>query len=117
MKLLICTYFIQYKKPSAKKKLSPNYDRLGGRNINNIRYADNTVLISDSEEKLQRLVEVLSEECRSFGSSVNITKTKMMGLTKRREQLEVNVTLEGGVLEQVCSFRYLRSLVCEEEKL
>ena len=78
MKLLICTYFIQYKKPSAKKKLSPNYDRLGGRNINNIRYADNTVLISDSEERLQRLVDVLSKDFRRFGLSVNTTKTKLM---------------------------------------
>ena len=39
--------------------------KIGGRNINNIRYADDTVLISDSEEKLQRLVDELSEECRS----------------------------------------------------
>ena len=65
--------------------------RVGGRKVNNIRYADDTVLISDSEEKLQRLVDVLSEECRSFGSSVNMTKTKVMGLTKRKEQLDVNV--------------------------
>ena len=77
--------------------------RVGGRNINNIRYADDTVLISDSEEKLQRLVEVLSKDCRSFSLSVNMTKTKVVGLTKRREQLEVNAALEGGVLEQVRS--------------
>ena len=69
--------------------------KIGGKNINNIRYADDSVLTSDSEEKLQRLVDVLSEECRSFGLSVNTTKTKVLGLTKRREQLEVNVTLEG----------------------
>ena len=36
--------------------------RVGGRNIYNISYADDTVLISNSEEKLQKLVEVLSEE-------------------------------------------------------
>ena len=37
-------------------------------------------------------------------------------MTKRREQLEVDVTLEGGVLEQVSLFRYLGSLVCEDGK-
>ena len=40
--------------------------RVGGRGINNIRYADDTFLRSDSDEKLQRLVDVLSEECMSF---------------------------------------------------
>ena len=44
------------------------------------------------------------------------TKTKVLGLTKRRKQLEVNVTLEGRALEQVSSFRYLGSLVCEDGK-
>ena len=68
--------------------------KIGGRNINNIRYADDTVLISDSEDKLQRLVEVLSEECGRFGLSVSMSKTKVMSLTKRREQLVVNVTFE-----------------------
>ena len=65
--------------------------KVGG---NNIRYAYDTVLISDKEEKLQRLVDELSEECRSYGLSVNTTKTKVLGLTKRRELLEVNVTLK-----------------------
>ena len=48
--------------------------------------------------------------------SVNTTKTKVLGLTKRRKQLEVNVTLEGRALEQMSSFRYLASLVCEDGK-
>ena len=65
---------------------------------------------------LQRLVDELSEECRSYGLSVNTTKTKVLGLTKRREQLEVNVFLEGRALEQVCLFRYLGSLVYEDGK-
>ena len=90
--------------------------KIGGKNINNIRYADDSVLTSDSEEKLQRLVDVLSEECRSFGLSVNMTKTKVLDLTKRKEQLEVTVTLEGRALEQVSSFRYLGNLVCEDGK-
>ena len=38
--------------------------RVDGRNFNNIRYEDDTVLIANQEEKLQRLVEGLGEECR-----------------------------------------------------
>ena len=45
--------------------------KIGGMNINDIRYADDPVLISDSEEKLQRLLDELSEECRSYGMSVD----------------------------------------------
>ena len=45
--------------------------KVGGRNINIIRYADDTVLIADSEETLQRLVDGLGEECRRYGLSVN----------------------------------------------
>ena len=88
--------------------------RVGGRNINNIRYADDTVLIADSEEKLQRLVDGLSEECRRYGLSVNKQKTEVMGLTKRSEQLVVDISLEGRRLDQVDSFRYLGSLVSED---
>ena len=58
--------------------------KVGGRNINIIRYADDTVLIADSEETLQRLVDGLGEECRRYGLSVNKQKTEVMGLTKRR---------------------------------
>ena len=58
----------------------------------------------------------MSEVCRSFGLSVNTTKTKVLGLTKRRKQLEVDVTLERRALEQVSSFRYLGSVVCEDGK-
>ena len=47
---------------------------------------------------------MLSVECRIFGLGFNMSKTKVMGLNKRREQLVVNVTLEGGALEQVSSF-------------
>ena len=59
---------------------------------------------------------MLSVECRIFGLGFNMSKTKVMGLNKRREQLVVNVTLEGGALEKVSSFRYLGSLVCEDAK-
>ena len=88
--------------------------KVGGMNINNIRYADDTVLIADTEEKLQRLVDRLDVECRGVGLKINIGKTEVMGVTKRKEQLRVNVNVGGQAVKQVRSFRYLGSLVDED---
>ena len=52
------------------------------------------MLIADSEEKLQRLVDGLGKECRRHGLSVKKQKTEVMGLTERREQILVKVNLE-----------------------
>ena len=66
---------------------------VGGVNINNIRYADDTVLIADTEKKLQRLVDCLDAECRRVCLRINIGKTEVMGVTKRKEPLRVNVNV------------------------
>uniref|UniRef100_A0A0P4W0B7 Reverse transcriptase domain-containing protein n=1 Tax=Scylla olivacea TaxID=85551 RepID=A0A0P4W0B7_SCYOL len=85
--------------------------KVGGMNVNNIRYVDDTVLIVDTEEKLQRLVDRLDEECRRVGLKINIGKTDVMGVTKRKEQLRMNVNIDGQAVKQGRSFRYLGSLV------
>ena len=87
---------------------------IGGRNINNIRYADDMVLIADSEEKLQRLISKLHEECNAKGLRINKSKTEVMGITKRTERLTVRTNIEGAPIKQVASFRYLGSLVTED---
>ena len=71
---------------------------------------------SGTEENLQRLVDELNEGCVRFGLKVNIGKTEVFGMTKRRDQLPVNISLGGCVLKQVRSFKYLGSLVCEDAK-
>ena len=68
--------------------------RIGGRNVNNVRYADDMVLITDSEEKLQRLVSCLHEQCRIKGLRINRSKTEVMGVTKRNESLVMNINIE-----------------------
>lgn len=59
--------------------------KVGGININNKRYADDTVLIADSEAKLQRLVDRLDLEWRETGLKIDIGKTEVMGVRKRNE--------------------------------
>ena len=51
--------------------------RIAGRNINNLRYADGTNLIADSEE-LKSLLMKVKEESEKFGLKFNIQKTKIM---------------------------------------
>ena len=48
------------------------------RNINNLRYADDTTLMAESEEELKSLLMKLKEESEKFGLKLNIQKTKIM---------------------------------------
>ena len=48
------------------------------RNINNLRYANDTTLIAESEEKLKSLLKKVKEESEKFGLKLNIQKTKIM---------------------------------------
>ena len=51
--------------------------KLAGRNINNLRYADDTNLIAESEEELKSLLMKVREESEKVGLKLNIQKTKM----------------------------------------
>ena len=49
-----------------------------GRNINNLRYTDNTALMAKSEEELKSLLMIVKEESEKVGLKLNIQKTKIM---------------------------------------
>ena len=52
--------------------------KIAGRNINNLRYADDTTLIAESEEELKILLMKVKEESEKVGLRLNIQKTKIM---------------------------------------
>ena len=52
--------------------------KIAGRNINNLRYADDTTLMADSEEELKCLLMKVKEESEKVGLKLNIQKTKIM---------------------------------------
>ena len=52
--------------------------KIGGRNINNLRYADDTTLMAESEEELKSLVMKMKEESKKVGLRLNIQKSKIM---------------------------------------
>ena len=52
--------------------------KIAGRNINNFRYADDTILTAESEEELKSLLMKVKEESEKVGLKVNIQKTKIL---------------------------------------
>ena len=54
--------------------------KTAGRNINNLRYADDTTLMAESEEELKSLLMKVKEESEKVGLKLNIQKTKLLAL-------------------------------------
>ena len=52
--------------------------KIAGRNINNLRYADDTTLMAESKEELKSLLMKMKEESEKTGLKLNIKKTKIM---------------------------------------
>ena len=52
--------------------------KIARRNINNLRYADDTTLMAESDEELKRLLMKVTEESEKVGLKLNIQKTKIM---------------------------------------
>ena len=53
--------------------------KIAGRNINNLRYADDTTLMAESEEELKSLSMKVKDESEKVGLKLNIQKMKIMG--------------------------------------
>ena len=89
---------------------------VGGIKINNLRYADDTVLLAESEEKLQDIVNTVKTESEKFGLHMNIRKTKSMLFSKQKEIPPISIVVNGQTVEQVKHFQYLGALVTEDGK-
>ena len=55
--------------------------KIAGKNINNLRYPDDTTLMAESEEELKRLLMKVKEESEKVGLKLNVQKTKFMALS------------------------------------
>ena len=80
--------------------------KIAGRNINNLRYAEDTFLMSESEEELNSLLIKVKEESEKVGLKLNIQKTKIMtsGPITSRE-------IDGETVETVSDFIFLGSKI------
>ena len=79
--------------------------------INQLLFADDTVVVADSERKLCQLVTEFGRVCERRKLRVNVGKSKVMRCTRNGAGVRLNVTLNGEVLEEVDQFKYLGSVI------
>ena len=73
--------------------------KIAGRNVNNLRYADDTTLMAESEEELKSLLMKVKEESKKAGLKLNIQKTKIMV-----SSLITSWQIDGDTMETVTDF-------------
>ena len=77
-----------------------------GRNINNLRYADDTTFMAESKEELKSLLVKVKEQSEKAGLKLNVQKTKIMS-----SGLITSWQIEGGKVEAVTDFIFLVSKI------
>ena len=80
--------------------------KTAGRNINNLRYADDTTLMAESEEELRSLLMKVKEESEKVGLKLNIQKTKIMACGPI-----TSWQIDGEIVETVADFIFLGSKI------
>uniref|UniRef100_A0A8B9YK83 RNA-directed DNA polymerase n=1 Tax=Bos mutus grunniens TaxID=30521 RepID=A0A8B9YK83_BOSMU len=71
-------FYVEYIIRNTGLEEAPAGIKIAGRNINNLRYADDTTLMAESEEELKSLSMKMKEESKKVGLQLNIQKTKIM---------------------------------------
>ena len=79
---------------------------IAGRNINNLRYADDTTLMAENEEELKSLLMKVKEESEKVGLKLDIQKTKIMASSPI-----ISWLIDGGKMEIVIDFIFLGSKI------
>ena len=81
--------------------------QLGNQNIDCLLYADDLVLISKSENGLQKSISALEKYCSSWGLDININKTKVVVFNKSDQLIDTNIKYKGQKIVSVDSYKYL----------
>ena len=85
--------------------------KIAGRNINNLRYADDTTLMAESEEELKSLFMKVKEESEKVGLKLNIQKTKVMASGPI-----ISWQIDGETVESVSDFIFWGSKITADGK-
>ena len=88
---------------TSKKK------KIGGRNVNNLSYGDNTTLMAEGEEELKSLLMKVKEENEKAGLKLNIQKAKILA-----SDPNTSWQIGGGKVEAVMDFIFLGSKITED---
>ena len=84
--------------------------KIARRNISNLRYADDTTLMAESEEELKSLLKKVKEESEKVGLKLNIQKTKIMA-----SDPITSLEIDGETVETVSDFIFLETKITEDD--
>ena len=87
---------------------------IGGVNINNLRYADETVLLVEGPMFLQALLTAVNEKGKPYGMEMNTIKTKSMMISRKKSVPNISISVEGKPIQQVGRMMYLGYMATED---
>ena len=99
-------FYAEYIKRNAGLEEAQVGIKIAGRNINNLRYADDTTLMAESEEELNNLLMKVKEESDKVGLKLSIQKTKIMASSPI-----TSWEIDGETVETVADFIFLGSKI------
>ena len=80
---------------------------IGGLNINNLCYADDTALCAENAADLQHVLDIVKVKREEFGICINVKKTKSMIFSRTENKSRIGLKLNGHIIEQVSNYIYL----------
>ena len=96
--------------------------KIAGRNISNLRFADDTTFMAESKEELKSLLMNVKEESEKVGLKLNIQKTKTMAygpITSRQIDSEIMETVTDFILggSKITAYSKAETLLCQQRSL
>ena len=106
---LLFNSYAKYLKQNARLDEAQAGIKIAGRNINNLRYWDDTTLMAESEEELKSLLMKVKEESEKVGLKLNIQKTKIMSSGPI-----TSWEIDGEIVEAVSDFIFLGTKIAAD---
>ena len=85
---------------------------IGGRNVTNLRFANNIDALAEEEQELEALVESLDKTCKRYKIEISAEKTKLM--TNSANGIQIEIKVNGQKLGTVTSFKYIGAVVSDD---
>ena len=106
LSLCLFNFYAEYIMRNAGLKEAQAGTKISGKNINNLRFADDTTLMAESEEKLKSLLMKVKEDSKNVGLKLNIQKTKIMASGPI-----ISCQIDGETVKTVSDFIFLGSRI------
>ncbi|KAI5695438.1 hypothetical protein M8J77_005016 [Diaphorina citri] len=90
--------------------------KINGQNIHCIRFADDIVILAESEADMNNMLEILANTLEKYKLKINARKTKTMLISKTPNDHDLNISLKNTLIEEVKEFCYLGSKVTNNNK-